>query len=197
MEYLKVFMAAEKTSHGGSEWSNDDILRALSYLREKYHSQVLSGIASELDNIRPGYLIVTGFDPENRTHYLNLVDGNRHQLVGRGLNGDTGAVLEKLVAQDEAIVIDQSGRIERVGARLRNYVSAEELARALGRGGDGPEWERLGFATLVGTRHVNAILASYVMPGTIVYTLSARTGDIRSYGHGRIMSSTVEGEVCS
>ncbi|MEK6922968.1 MAG: hypothetical protein AABX08_04175 [Nanoarchaeota archaeon] len=174
---------------------NKAILDYLHSIRKSCYSRPLAENEARNDELRPGYLIVTGFDSANPLHTRNISNGSKHSLVGHQLNGDLRYLLEsKLTYKDGAILISEDGQLHRIGARLLNLKSPNAIARELGLQILDNESETFGFTSEVNTRHINALYASHLMPGTIVITMSGKTGDIRMYEKGRIIDSTVEGE---
>lgn len=146
------------------------------------------------DDHGPAYLIIAGFDQYHPSHVSNIINGVRHPYVGHTINGDMNGLLRDLEYQDGAIIIDNDGTLVRVGARLKNNTTIDDAATALGREVGMDEAETLGFKHEVGTRHINALYATFVMNGAYGLTLSGKTGDLRMYKDGRIVRSTVPEE---
>ncbi len=175
---------------------NYEVETALHALRAQFYTSPLPEEAKRYDEIRPGYFIITGFNPNDKSHYSNIVNGATHPLVGYQLNGDLYETLnENLKHVDGAVLIDYDNILYRIGSRLRNNVEPEDVASALGLEVLDDESRTFGFAHPVNTRHINALYASFLMPGTTVFTMSGKTGDIRKYEKGRITSSTVPEEM--
>ncbi len=175
---------------------NNHIKKGLYTIREKYYNKPINKKLKDSDNIRPGYLIVTGFDKENNIHLSNTINGTKHYLIDSALNGDLSELFMRQLAHiDGAIIIGKDYTLYRIGARLLNNIEPDQTAKALGREISDNEWETFGFAHEINTRHINALYASYLMPETIIFTMSGKTGDIRIYEKGRIIDSTIKTEI--
>jgi len=174
---------------------NNLVKNALYGIHMGYYSAPLSIEAAQRDNERPGFLIISNYNPNNLTHTENIVNGSKHELVNREFSLDGGEfrkLLGKLIHQDGALLVGkerEKGKVYRVGARLKNHNVPLKVPD------DKEEWEALGFSHEVGTRHINALYASTVMPGTSIWTLSGKTGTIRRYEEGRIVQSTLKPEI--
>ena len=174
---------------------NYEVENALYALRGQFYASPLPEEAKRYDEIRPGYLIITGFDPNNKDHSSNIANGTDHSLVGHQLNDDLYEILSNnLKCIDCAILINEEGVLYRIGSRLRNNVEPEYVASKLGLEVLEDESKMFGFSYPVNTRHINALYASFLMPGTTVFTMSGKTGDIRKYENGRITDSTISEE---
>ena len=180
---------------------HDGILTSLCDIQREFHFEHLSKKEQYRDDLRPSYLIVLGFDPAkplyNSTgkHISNTANGTHHSLIGCNIDGRELDILKGLAHEDGAILIGNKGTIQRIGSRLLNNIEPAEVIFSLKLEMKDSEWASLGFAHRVDTRHINALYASYLMEGTVVYTLSAKTGIIRAYKDGRIIYSDQKLEV--
>ena len=169
---------------------NQGIWNALVNIREREYK------VSRNDDHGVAYLIITGYEPNKASHNDNIINGVRHHLIGHQLNGNIEETLEKGVGnQDGAILVDKEGIMHRIGARLKNNTTLEEVAKDLKKQIGKDEAETLGFDIEVGTRHINGVYATYLMPDTYGFTLSGKTGDVRIYHKGKIIKSTIQSEI--
>src|SRR3989344_9130122 len=105
---------------------NHLVKQALMGIHVHYYSHPLDERAAQRDNERPGYLIITHYNPQEVSHAGNIVNGVKHQLVNSTfpLQGSgVRSLLEKLTHQDGAILLGKKqgkGKVYRVGARLKN-----------------------------------------------------------------------------
>ena len=174
------------------------ILVSLGNIRLKHYSVPLGEEDARNDEKRPGYLLVYGFDTNNRSHNSNVRNGTKHPLVGSQVPDDLKTLLEHdLLHVDGAVFIGKDNILYRVGAHLLNNVPPERVAEQLELQLSDEDWETFGFAHPVNTRHLNAIYGSFLMPETRFYTMSGKTGDIRVYADGRIIKSTIPEEKTS
>jgi DisA bacterial checkpoint controller nucleotide-binding len=95
---------------------------------------------------------------------------------------------------DGAILIDAKGTILHSGTMiegLRPRATAKKLNPK-----PAPDLSsQFGFKRKVHMRHIAAITSSYLFKGTLVFTISEETGDLHILENGRIIYSTVPGEI--
>ncbi len=175
---------------------NSKIIGILLRLKEEWYDREFSKEELLDDEKRPGYLIITKFNHQKKSHTKNLVGGTKHPLVGSIIKDDLPHLLrDTLLYTDGAIIIGKDKVLHRIGARILNNVHPSTIAKRLQKEEEEDESRMLGFAQEVNTRHVNAIYASWIMKGTTVFTMSAKTGEIRMYKKGKIRYSTIPEEI--
>ncbi|KHO52136.1 MAG: hypothetical protein QT08_C0014G0029 [archaeon GW2011_AR17] len=140
---------------------------------------------------KPAYLVLLGMPEENLKDTHNGVTGMATKYLGKPFARVMPQLLKDIGNCDGAVVVDNAGKVVRVGAQLINLDTRgllKERKREYGKQ-ENPA-RLLGFSEEVGTRHTSAIVASYKHQGIKVVTLSEETGDIRIYENGRILAST-------
>ncbi|MBI5153472.1 MAG: DNA integrity scanning protein DisA nucleotide-binding domain protein [Parcubacteria group bacterium] len=96
---------------------------------------------------------------------------------------------------DGAILVDHKGLILHSGVILEGLRPSKLPGAVASSQMKGDFSACLGFKKKVHARHMAAITSSYELKGTTVYTVSEETGDVHMFEEGRIVFSTVEGEV--
>lgn len=104
--------------------------------------------------------------------------------------------IRKLINFDGAILINKSGQIVDSGVYIEG-LKPRAMARVVNPRAAGDLSNRFGFKKKVHARHISAITASHIFKNTTVYTLSEETGDFHIFEGGKIVYSTVRGEVSS
>ncbi|MBI5797989.1 DNA integrity scanning protein DisA nucleotide-binding domain protein [Candidatus Woesearchaeota archaeon] len=142
---------------------------------------------------RPAYLIVLNFPEENLKDTHNGLTGIAMKYVGRPFKAVMPDLLDEMGNCDGAVLVDNKGKILRVGAQLTNLDTRKLLRERKKEFGnlENPALI-LGFGVDVGTRHTTALVASHKHEGSKVITLSEESGDIRVYSKGKIISTTNE-----
>src|SRR3989338_7188124 len=140
---------------------------------------------------KPAYLVLLGVPEESLRDTHNGAIGIATKYLGKPFSKVMPQLLEDIGNCDGAVVVDQEGKVARVGAQLTN-LDTKKLIRE--RKKEFGKMENpallLGFAGEIGTRHTSAIVASYKHQGIQVVTLSEESGDIRIYENGTIIAST-------
>ena len=140
---------------------------------------------------KPAYLILLGMGEENLKDTHNGSVGIATKYLGKAFTKVMPQLLHDIGNCDGAVVVDQSGKVARVGAQLTNLDTKKLLRERKKEHGRMENPARLlGFCEEVGTRHTSAIVASYKHQGIQVVTLSEESGDIRVYENGKIIAST-------
>ncbi len=140
---------------------------------------------------KPAYLVLLGMPEENLKDTHNGVTGIATKYLGKPFAKVMPQLLKDIGNCDGAVVVNNAGKVVRVGAQLINLDTRgllRERKRELGKN-ENPA-KLLGFSEEVGTRHTSAIVASYKHKGIRVVTLSEESGDIRIYEDGKILAST-------
>lgn len=139
---------------------------------------------------KPAYLVILGMPEENLKDTHNGVTGMATKYLGKPFTKVMPQLLQDIGNCDGAVIVDDSGRVVRVGAQLINLDTRKLLKERKKEFGKEHPAKLLGFSEDVGTRHTSAIVASYKHPGVRIVTLSEESGDIRIYENGRILAST-------
>lgn len=140
---------------------------------------------------KPAYLVILGMPEEYLKDTHNGVTGLATKYLGKPFTKVMPQLLKDIGNCDGAVIVDNAGKVVRVGAQLINLDTRgllRERKREYGKN-ENPA-KLLGFAEEVGTRHTSAIVASYKHAGTRIVTLSEESGDIRIYENGKILAST-------
>lgn len=140
---------------------------------------------------KPAYLILLGMPEENLKDTHNGVTGLATKYLNKPFTKVMPQLLKDIGNCDGAVIVNDAGKVVRVGAQLINLDTRgllRERKRELGKN-ENPA-KLLGFAEEVGTRHTSAIVASYKHQDVRVVTLSEESGDIRIYENGKILAST-------
>ena len=95
---------------------------------------------------------------------------------------------------DGAILINNKGLVLASGVFLEN-IKAKEVALNLNPQKAEDLSAAFGFKKKVHTRHLTAIASSYVLKNTTVFVISEEDRSIRIFEKGRIIYSTIKGEV--
>lgn len=140
---------------------------------------------------KPAYLILLGVSQESLKDTHNGAIGIATKYLGKPFAKVMPQLLKDIGNCDGAVVVDQEGKVVRVGAQLTNLDTKRILRERKKEYGkmENPAL-LLGFCGEVGTRHTSALVASYKHQGIQVVTLSEESGDIRVYESGRIIAST-------
>lgn len=140
---------------------------------------------------KPAYLVLLGMPEENLRDTHNGAVGIATKYLGKSFVKVMPQLLHDIGNCDGAVVVDQDGKVARVGAQLTNLDTKKLIRERKKEHGRMENPARLlGFCEEVGTRHTSAIVASYKHQGIQVVTLSEESGDIRVYENGRIIAST-------
>ena len=163
-------------------------------------TRLLEVISTIHDNQKKpfGLFIVFGWKNEWNKKYAAICDSSQDIFSKSKVNIFNEGSLKKIsetVNFDGAILVDRDGHILRSGAileglrpsRLADFLSLRTQNKDLS--------SRLGFVQKVHTRHLTAISASYELRGTTTYTVSEETGDVHMFERGKIIFSTIEGEM--
>jgi len=140
---------------------------------------------------KPAYLIALDFPEEGLKNVHSGLTGIATKYLGKRFARVMPQLLEEMGNCDGAIVVNNAGKVVRVGAQLTNLDTRRvlhERRKELGKHYSPPAL--LGFSGEVGTRHTSALAAAYKHPGTKIVTLSEESGDIRVYENGKIIAST-------
>ena len=140
---------------------------------------------------KPAYLVILGMPEENLRDTHNGKTGLATKYLGKPFTKIMPQLLKDIGNCDGAVIVDDSGKVVRVGAQLINLDTRRLLRERKREYGKHETPARLlGFADEVGTRHTSALVASYKHQGIQIITLSEESGDIRVYENGRIVAST-------
>lgn len=139
---------------------------------------------------KPAYLVLLGMPEESLKDTHNGVTGLATKYLGKPFAKVMPQLLQDIGNCDGAVIVDNSGKVVRVGAQLINLDTRKLLRERKREYGKEHPAKLLGFSEDVGTRHTSAIVASYKHADTRIITLSEESGDIRIYENGRILAST-------
>lgn len=149
---------------------------------------------------RFGMLIVLGWKRDWNGKYASLPDSSQNLFSGksfsvaRATNSCLRKILLKIADFDGAILVNLRGEIVASGVYLEN-MNPKAIAETLNSKHAKDLSEAFGFAKKVHTRHLVAIATSYRLKGTTVFAVSEEDGSIRAFERGRIIYSTVDGEL--
>jgi len=117
---------------------------------------------------------------------INIMEAPRQRLQNGGI--------VKTVDFDGAILIDPRGNVLHSGAMIEG-LRPRATARKLNPRRAPDLSAQFGFRRKVHMRHIAAITSSYIFKGTTVYTISEESDDMHIFENGRIVYSTVRGEI--
>jgi len=95
---------------------------------------------------------------------------------------------------DGAILVNPQGTVLHSGTMIEGLYP-RAVAQKLRPNHAGDLSSQFGFIRKVHMRHITAITSSYVFKDTTVFTVSEETSDFHIFENGRIIHSTVRGEV--
>lgn len=171
-------------------------------ISKKHKILVLEAIHRIVNRSRKpfGLLIVLGWHKKWRKEYSLITDLQQdifrykpRLFFGRTMNWMINTI-SKTKFFDGAILIRRKGHASASGVFLTNLRPAllvEHLEHKMVHDLS----KTLGFKEKVHSRHLVAITASWQLKQTTVYTVSEETKTIRIYEDGRIIYSTIDGEV--
>ncbi len=147
-----------------------------------------------------GLFIIFGWKNKWNKIYADIPDISQDIFLKRHINifkfyKNSLKKVTSTINFDGAILIDSQGTILHSGIiieglhprNLANQISSSNSASDLST--------RLGFKKKVHARHLSAIAASYQFRGTVVFTVSEETRDFHIFHGGKILFSTVRGEM--
>ena len=100
----------------------------------------------------------------------------------------------KTVNFDGAILIDRNGNVLHSGAMIEG-LRPRATAHKLNPDGAGDLSSQFGFKQKVHMRHIAAITSSYLFKNTTIFTVSEENNSLHIFQDGKIIYSTVPGEM--
>jgi len=145
----------------------------------------------------PGMFVVLGYNPQNQIHLQRYSEPDKDQNIfgdnPHVIDSETEVDMQSTMNFDGAVLIDQNGYVTDSGIYVRN-IDPIEVLEEMGIENNRDLSDRFGFSDKVHARHLAAICASYLMPGTTTFTLSEETGILRVFEAGKILYSQISGE---
>lgn len=160
-------------------------------LTQEERSELANPIIKYLDRTErgPGFIVVTGYDPDNPMHRRYKVNGEyREGLVGENiLSGRLDDYMIELGQGDSAVFLERDGSL--VGAHIKiNDCDVNMICND-----DGKINRQLGLAEGVGNRNYDSITASKMM-NCVVGILTQTGGHIKFFYDGKVILSTIDEE---
>jgi hypothetical protein len=144
-------------------------------------------------NHAPAFIFVIGYEPQAHEKFIE------HDTILKDdvsiFDRRTEELIQKIAYEDGAVIIDRDGKIVSINSVIPNSLIKEVIKRnsELYRiPNDAHDPIKLGFGYgIAGTRQKSSIVASYMMPKTVIYSCSENTGHIRRMWNGFITKSTL------
>jgi len=149
-----------------------------------------------------GMLVVYGWKQQWFKDYASFPDATQNVFhekayqLEKHSSEHTLELLMQLSHFDGAVLISQQGILIASGVYLEN-MKPKEVAQEIASGKADDLSDAFGFARKVHARHLAGIACSYRLQGTTVYTISEEQRILRILENGKIIYSSLSGEVRS